>query len=304
MEMAMKIVMTGASGLIGSALMTHLNARGLQVIPLVRHPPRQDRREIYWDPAAGRIDAESLEGFDAVIHLAGESIASGRWTPAKKRSILASRVEGTKLLVRTLRSLRRPPQIMISPSAIGYYGDCGAKILREDDSSGTGFLAGVCREWESAAGEMATAGTRLILLRLGMVLSKSGGGLQRMLPVFRVGLGGKIGDGCQYVAWIAIDDLLGIVDFALLHASIRGAVNAVAPNPVTSHEFSKILGRVLRRPALFPVPPFAVRLMFGEMGEQVLLASARVVPARLIEAGYQFRYADLEGALRHVLGSG
>ncbi len=299
----MNILVTGTSGLVGSALVPFLTARGQRVTRLVRRIPRQGAEEIFWDPEAGRIDAASLEGSEAVVHLAGESIAAGRWTAVKKKRILDSRVRGTDLLARTLASLRRPPQVMISTSAVGYYGDRGAEILREESGPGSGFLADVCRRWEQAASVAAAGGIRLVVLRLGMVLSTAGGALPQMLPPFRFGIGGRLGSGTQYMGWLALDDLLEVISFALLHPSLGGAINTVAPDPVTNGEFTKILGRALGRPAVFSVPTFAIRMMFGEMGDQVLLASARVVPARLIEAGYQFCYPELEPALRHVLAS-
>ncbi len=297
----MNILITGTSGLVGSALVTFLTARGHRVTRLVRRIPRQGAEEIFWDPGAGRIDAASLDGFEAVVHLAGESIAAGRWTGLRKRRILDSRVQGTNLLARTLASLRRPPQVMISASAIGYYGDRGAEILREDSDPGSGFLAEVCGRWEQAANSAADGGIRLAVLRLGMVLSGAGGALRKMLPPFRFGIGGRLGSGTQYLGWLALEDLEEIISFALQNTSLSGAINAVSPNPVTNNEFTEILARVLARPAVFAVPAFARRMRFGEMGEQVLLASARVVPARLIEAGYRFRYPELEPALRHIL---
>ncbi len=299
----MNILITGTSGLIGSALVQFLTARGQRVTRLVRRIPRQGAEEIFWDPEAGRIDAASLEGSEAVVHLAGESIAAGRWTAVKKKRILDSRVKGTDLLARTLASLRRPPQVMISTSAVGYYGDRGAEILREESAPGSGFLADVCRRWEQAASVAATGGIRLVVLRLGMILSSAGGALRQMLPPFRFGIGGRLGSGTQYLGWLTLDDLLEIISFTLLHSSLGGTINAVSPNPVTNGEFTRILARALGRPAVFSVPSLAIRMMLGEMGEQLLLASARVVPARLIEAGYQFRYPELEPALRHVLAS-
>lgn len=299
----MNVVISGSSGFVGSALVLFLTARGHRVIRLVRRMPRRGAEEVFWDPQAGGIDAASLEGADSVVHLAGASIAAGRWTPTRKRLILHSRISGTALLARTLTSLKRPPCVMISTSAVGYYGDRGAEILREDSGPGYGFLADVCLQWEQAARGVQAGGIRLIVLRLGVVLSDAGGALHQMLLPFRLGVGGRLGSGTQYLAWLALDDLLEIVSFALLHPSLGGTINTVAPYPVTNREFTKALGRVLRRPTIFSVPTFAVRMMLGEMGEQLLLASARVVPARLTEAGYQFRYPEMEPALRHVLAS-
>jgi len=295
------ILMTGASGMIGSALIPFLSSRKHNLGLLVRRPPHTSAGEIFWNPHMDTIDALSLEGFDAVIHLAGENIAAGCWTHERKQRILDSRVEGTELLVRTLAALKKPPKLLISASAIGYYGDRGAEVLREDSRPGAGFLAEVCRKWEQAFGPASHVGFRLVVLRLGMVLSRTGGALSRMLPPFRLGLGGRIGSGRQYISWIALEDLMEIIHFALADTSLHGAYNAVAPNPVTNLEFTRTLGRVLHRPTLFPIPAALIRLAFGEMGEQVLLASTRVLPSRLLAAGFSFRHPDLENALRHVL---
>jgi hypothetical protein len=257
--------------------------------------------DLSWDPDAGRLDVSALEGLDAAVHLAGESIAQ-RWTDDAMRRILDSRVNGTRLLARALAALERPPRVAVCASAVGYYGDRGSEELTEDSSSGSGFLAEVCRQWEQAAAGMAERGTRLVVLRLGMILSEAGGALARMLPPFRLGAGGKLGSGEQYVSWVALDDLLEIVLFALANPLLHGPVNAVAPNPVTNVEFTRTLGRVLRRFTLVRVPAFAIRLMFGKMGKEVLLASARVKPARLVAAGFAFRYPELEPALRRALG--
>lgn len=297
----MNILVTGASGLVGSALVPFLSSHAHRVIRLVRTGPKPGAEEILWDPEAGWLDPVSLDGLDAVVHLAGESIASGRWTLARKGRILDSRANGTRLLARTLAAVKRAPKVLVSTSAVGYYGDRGAEILREESGPGSGFLTEVCRQWEQAAREVTERGIRLVVLRLGMILSSAGGALPRMLPPFRLGAGGPLGSGNQYVSWIALGDLLAIVLFALADPSLQGVVNAVAPNPATNREFARTLGRVLKRPAMIPVPAFAIRLLFGEMGEQVLLASSRVEPTRLIAAGFQFRYPDLETALRHEL---
>jgi uncharacterized protein (TIGR01777 family) len=302
--MTMNILMTGASGLVGSALASFLTGHAHRVTRLVRRTPKPDADEIFWDPDAGRLDPAALDGFDALVHLAGESIAAARWTNDRKRRILESRINGTKLLVSTLATLARPPAVMISTSAVGYYGDRGGEVLREESGPGTGFLADVCRQWEQAAIGATDRGFRLVVLRIGMVLSIRGGALPRMLTPFRLCVGGRIGTGNQYISWVTLDDLIQMVRFGLENVSLDGAINAVTPNPVTNLEFTKTLGRVLRRPTAFPLPSFAVRLMFGEMGEQVLLSSARVEPSRLMTANFQFRHPDLEGALRHVLALG
>ncbi len=286
---------------MGSALGPFLASRNHEVTRLMRRTPKPDSREVCWDPEGGRLDSAVVEGFDAVVHLAGTSIAAGRWTAGQKRRILESRVDGTSLLARTLTSLERPPSVMISASAIGYYGDRGDEVLFEESPPGFGFLAEVCRQWEDAARLSAGRGTRLVILRIGVVLSSSGGALSRMLPPFRLGLGGRLGTGRQYMSWIALDDLLGTVHFALADPTLRGPVNAVAPNPVTNSQFTSVLGRVLNRPAFLPIPAAVIRLMFGEMGEQLLLASARVEPARLKAAGFHYRYPELETALPHAV---
>jgi hypothetical protein len=238
---------------------------------------------------------------DAVVHLAGESI-NGRWNAAKKQAIRESRVKGTRLLCETLVRLSHRPRVLVAASASGYYGDRGDEVLREESGAGSSFLSQVCQEWEAATKSAAERGIRAVNLRFGFVLSPAGGGLAKMLPAFKMGVGGKIGSGKQYMSWIAIDDLVQIILFATNTEALEGPANAVAPNPVTNLVFTKTLGRVLRRPAIFPMPAFAVRLAFGEMGKELLLASTRIEPARLLSAGYQFRFPELEGALRHLLG--
>jgi uncharacterized protein (TIGR01777 family) len=257
--------------------------------------------EIRWDPAAGVTDTEALEGLDAVVHLAGESIASGRWTAEKKRRIRESRIQGTRILAQSLARLFDPPKVLVSVSAIGYYGDRGEEKLDEASEAGSGFLAALCSDWEAATGPAVIRGIRVVSPRVGMVLSPSGGAMAPMLPVFRLGIGGRIGNGRQYLSWIAIDDLVRIIDHAIRNESLSGPVNAVAPDPVTNREFTSILGKVLSKPAFFVLPAFAARVAFGKMADEVLLASARVLPARLKETGYQYKFPDLEGALRHVL---
>jgi hypothetical protein len=296
----MKILLTGSSGLIGQALIPVLATGEHRATCLVRFKPQGEESLVYWNPAAGDIDAPKLEGFGAVIHLAGEPV-SGRWNAAKKSAIRESRVKSTRLLCETLARLSRRPQVLVAASASGYYGDRGEEVLREESEAGSSFLSRVCQEWEAVTQPAAEHGIRVVNLRIGFVLSPAGGGLAKMLPAFKMGAGGKIGSGKQYLSWIAIDDLVQIILFATTVEALHGPVNAVAPNPVTNSEFTKTLARVLRRPALFPLPAFAVRLAFGEMGEELLLASARLEPARLLSAGYQFRFPHLKGALRHLL---
>ncbi len=295
----MNILVTGASGLVGSHLQPALAAEGHTVTALVRRAAAAG--QIRWDPAAGQLDADQLQGFDGVVHLAGESIAEGRWTAAKKERIRSSRVDPTTLLCQTLARLPQPPKVLISASAIGFYGDRGDQPLDEESPAGAGYLPEVCQAWEGATQAAAEAGIRVVRLRIGVVLSREGGALQKMLLPFRMGAGGRIGSGRQYWSWIAIDDLVGVIGHALQTTSLEGAVNAVAPQPVTNLEFTKTLGRVLGRPTIFPMPAFAARLALGEMANDLLLASARVVPDKLHGSGYTFRYPDLEGALRHVL---
>jgi hypothetical protein len=297
----MKILVSGSSGLIGSELVRCLSSRGCEMIPLVRTQSAAVKHAVSWDPPAGMLDAARIEGLDAVVHLAGENIAAGRWTAERKRRIRESRTEGTRLLASTLSRLLRPPRVLVSASAIGYYGDRGTEILREDSSPGRGFLPEVCTAWEEAAAPAADRGIRVVLLRIGIVLTAAGGALARMLPPFRLGMGGKIGGGGQYMSWIAIDDLIGVVFRCLEDNALTGPVNAVAPNPVTNRDFARVLGRVLARPAILPLPSFAARLLLGQMADELLLAGARVLPVKLTEAGHQFRYSDLEAAFRHVL---
>jgi uncharacterized protein (TIGR01777 family) len=296
----MNILVTGASGLIGSALVTFLTLTGHGVTRLVRSPPKPGERAAYWDPMAGTIEASAFDGVDVVVHLAGENIAA-RWTADKKVKIRDSRVRGTRVLCEALARLSTPPKALVSASAIGYYGDRGEAILTEDSAPGTGFLPEVCRAWEAETAPAGQQGIRVVQLRLGIVLSAAGGALAKMLPPFRLGLGGVLGTGRQYMSWIAIDDVIRTIQHAIVTDALQGPVNAVAPQVVTNREFTKTLGQVLGRPTLFPMPAFAARLMFGEMADALLLASARVQPVKLQAAGYSFRYPELEAALRHVL---
>jgi uncharacterized protein (TIGR01777 family) len=299
----MRILVSGSSGLVGSALLPALTVSGDQVGRLVRSETTAGPLDVAWDPAAGRLDTTKIEGFEAVVHLAGENIAAGRWNEARKEAIRRSRVDGTLLLTRALAKLKNPPSIFVSASAIGYYGDRGDEILKETSDRGRGFLPAVCVAWESAAEPAGAAGLRVVHLRFGMILSKNGGALPRMLLPFRLGLGGPVGDGRQFMSWITLDDAVGAIRHALDSASIAGPVNAVSPSPLTNREFGRTLGRVLRRPAIAPLPAFAARLALGEMADALLLASARVVPGVLQATGYRFRHPELEMALRHLLGA-
>lgn len=299
----MNVLVTGATGLVGSALVPYLAGKGHAIRKLVRKPLRRDAGEFAWDPERGTLDASALEGADGIVHLAGENIAAGRWTPAKKARIRDSRVRGTKLLAEAAARCERPPKVLASASAVGYYGDRGSELLTETSEAGSGFLASVCREWEQAASPAAARGIRTVAMRFGVVLSGKGGVLGKMLPPFRLGLGGKVGSGGQYMSWIAIDDLVAAIAHVLERPELSGAMNTVAPVPVTNLDFTRALGRALGRPTIFPLPAFAARLLFGEMADELLLASARVEPRRLLASGFSFRYREIEPALGHVLGS-
>jgi uncharacterized protein (TIGR01777 family) len=300
-EYSMNILVSGSTGLIGSFLAPCLKGAGHRVTRLVRTAPRPGEPAVVWEPDRGKLNPADLEGTDAAIHLAGENIASGRWTREKKERIRSSRSLGTRLLSDAISQLSRPPCVLISASAVGYYGNRGEEILREDSPAGSGFLAEVCREWEAATISAAKRGIRVVNLRIGMVLTSAGGGLARMLPPFRMGLGGKIGSGRQYLSWITIDDLVRTIFHVLNTDSLRGPVNAVSPDPVTNLEFTSTLGRVLRRPTVFTLPAAVARLVLGEMADQTLLASTRVEPAKLKASGYVFRHPELSGALRFLL---
>lgn len=296
----MKVLVTGSSGFIGMALVADLAARGNEVLRLVRRQPR-DPREFRWDIASGHLDRSALEGIDAAVHLAGENVGAGRWSDERRRRILESRVGGTRALCDALARLARPPEVLISASAIGYYGDRGDAVLTEESPAGSGFLAEVVRRWEAATEAARQRGIRVVNLRFGVVLSPGGGVLARLLPYFRLGLGGALGSGRQYMSWLTLDDALGIVRHAMATHMIAGPVNAVAPGAVTNGEFTQVLGRVLHRPTLLRIPEFALRLVLGQMAEETLLASTRARPTRLLASGYRFRHPELESALLALL---
>ncbi len=287
----MTVLVSGSSGLVGSALIPHLEASGHRVLRLVRTSPKSDL-ERRWDPETGELAAADLEGIQAVVHLAGENIASGRWNEAKKNRIRSSREDGTRLLAQGLAELQTPPGVLISASAIGYYGNRGEEILNEESPPGADFLAETCIAWENAARPAADAGVRTVYVRIGIVLSADGGALAKMLFPFRMGVGGVIGSGDQYMSWISLSDLAGIINHALNTQTLQGPVNAVSPAPVTNREFTKTLGGALSRPTLFPMPAFAARLAFGEMADALLLSSTRVLPARLQGTGYVFQHPN------------
>lgn len=297
----MKILVSGSHGLVGSALVNSLSEDGHEVIRLVRGERTPGAPAITWDPEQGQIDAPSLEGVEVVFHLAGESIASGRWTDEKKRAIRDSRVKGTRLLSETLARLSQPPSVFVSASAIGYYGNRGAEVLTEKSNPGDDFLASVCVEWEQATRPALEKGIRTVHTRFGIILDREGGALAKMLTPFRMGIGGRVGTGKQWMSWIALEDVVAGLKFLLLDKSAQGPVNFVAPRPVTNAEFTTTLGRVLARPTFFPVPAFGVRLAFGEMADALLLSSQRVEPAVLEQKGFPFYWPTLEPALRHLL---
>jgi uncharacterized protein (TIGR01777 family) len=300
----LRIAVSGATGLIGGALARRLTQGGHEVVPLVRRapPPGASERTIAWDPARGTIDRKALEGYDAVVNLAGESVL-GRWTAAKKQRIRESRVAGTRLVSEAIAGLAQPPRVLLAASAVGYYGDQGSAEVTEQAAAGDDFLAQVARDWEAATGPAARAGVRVANLRFGVVLTRAGGALSKMLPVFRLGLGGPIGSGTQYFSWIAIEDALGAILHVLGAESLSGPVNVTGPHPVTQLEFVRTLGRVLRRPAVLAVPTIALRLVFGREAATMMESGQRVLPARLLAAGFRFRFGDLEPALRELLAA-
>lgn len=298
---AMKVLVSGASGLVGNALLKQLQAAGHETFTLVRKPVACEN-ETSWDPESGILNPANLPAVDAVVNLAGESIAE-RWTAEKKTKIRDSRVNGTRCLSQALAEVGTKPKVLINASAIGFYGDRGNEILREDSQQGTNFLAGVCRQWEDATQAASDAGIRVIKLRTGVVLSTKGGALAKMLPPFKMGAGGPLGSGAQYMSWIDLQDLVSIIAFGLSNDALNGPVNAVSPQPVSNAEFTRVLGHVLHRPAFMPVPVPALHLLMGEMSDELLLASARVEPAKLQASGFKFQYPDLQQALQHALSS-
>ncbi len=296
----MNIAITGSRGLLGSALTLFLTGRGHRVIGLVRATAGTQGN---WNPSQGLIDPERLGTVHAVVHLAGENIAAGRWTSTRKAAIRTSRVDATRALAESLARLRPRPAVLVSASAVGFYGHRRAELLTEDSAKGAGFLADVCEDWEAATGPAAQAGMRVVQLRFGMVLSAAGGALAKMLMPFRLGVGGRIGSGKQFMSWISIEDAVGAIHHALSDQALRGPVNVVAPEPVSNAEFTRTLARALRRPALVPLPAFAARLAFGEMADALLLSSTRVMPARLQAHGFAFQFPALAGALEHLVGT-
>jgi uncharacterized protein len=297
----MRVLVSGSHGLVGQALVRSLTNAGEEIVRLVRGEANPGKAEVEWHPNQGLIDSEHLNDLDAVVHLAGESIASGRWSEEKKQQIRESRVNGTELLSKSLARLPRPPASLVCASAIGYYGDRGDEVLTEQSTAGRGFLAQVCVEWEKATTPAAEKGIRVVSARFGIILDKKGGALAKMLPPFRLGAGGRIGDGKQWMSWIELDDVVGGLRFVLTNSSVAGPVNFVAPNPVTNAEFTKTLGYALSRPTFLPIPAFGVRMAFGEMADALLLASQRVKPVVLNTTGYSFEFSELKAALAHAL---
>jgi uncharacterized protein len=298
----MKVVVTGSHGLIGGALVKALKADGHDVTRLVRAEPTGPG-EVRWDPAAGTIDIAALEGHDAAVHLAGVGIGDHRWTDEHKAAVLDSRLQGTSLLASTLAGLSSPPRVLASGSAVGFYGDRGDEQLTEQSGPGRGFLADVVKRWESAAAGAGDAGIRVVLLRSGVVLSEKGGALEKQLGPFKLGLGGRLGPGRQYLSWITLEDEIAAIRHLLAADGVEGPVNVTAPNPVTNADFTKALGKALHRPTVFPTPKVALHALFGEeMVAEMLLAGQRVLPAKLTASGFTFAQPEIEGALRSVLG--
>lgn len=298
----MKIVISGASGLMGKALTDAVRADGHSVAHLVRAGGSPSAGDIPWDPASGRIDAAALEGADAVVNLNGASIASRRWTGSYKALLRSSRIDPTRLLVATFAQLQHKPRVFLSASAVGFYGSRGDEILTEASARGVDFLALVASEWEAEAARATQAGIRTVLLRFSVILSGNGGALPRMLLPFRFGAGGRFGSGKQWTSWIALEDAVGIVRAAIEDERFNGPINVVAPNPLRNAEFTRIVARILHRPAIFPAPAFALRMALGEMADALLLVSQRAIPERLTAMGYSFRFPEFDAALRAALG--
>lgn len=298
----MKILVTGAHGLVGSALISFLMTEGYQVRRLVRTNAHEESGDILWSPELKQVDSAKLEGFDVVVHLAGENIAAGRWTEEQKQKIRDSRVIGTRFLSEILANLKSPPKVFISASATGYYGARGDDVVAEESAPGDGFLADVCHEWEAATEMAVKKNIRVVNARFGIVLSASGGALKKMLPPFRLGVGGKLGSGRQIMSWIALDDVVAGLYHVLNTVDLKGPVNFVSPQSLTNWDFTKTLGAVLKRPTIFSVPAFVIKTIFGEMGEVLLLNGVNVEPKKLLESGYTFHFPEIREALCHLLG--
>lgn len=294
----MKILMAGSSGLVGNALRSAWNARGVDVRRLLRGKGSSGPDILSWDPSKGVIAPDSLDSVDVVVNLAGENVASGRWTKSRKRLIRESRIQSTELLVRAFKEAKQTPKLFVSASAIGVYGDCGEEWVTEESPAGKGFLSQVCVDWEAAAQPLVASGVRCVFLRFGIVLAPQGGALARMLPLFRMGLGGVLGRGSQWMSWVGMEDLVAAVDHVIQDETLRGPINVVAPTPVTNRAFTQALSRKLHRPAFLPAPAWALRLAFGDMADEALLSSCRVRPDRLLQSGFTFRHPELDGWMR------
>lgn len=297
----MRVLISGATGLVGSALTNALRQTGHTVNRLVRPGGAGAPGDVGWDPISGKIETGGLEGVDAIVHLAGASIASGRWTESRKQLLRTSRVDATRHLVNGLLKLARPPKVLVAASAVGYYGNRGDELLTEASAAGNDFLAQLARDWEAETQRATQNEIRTVMLRFGVILAAKGGALPQMMLPFKLGVGGRVGSGQQWMSWISLPDAVALARHALENAGLSGAVNALAPGPVRNAEFTKVLGKVLQRPTLFPAPAFALKLALGEMAEALLLSSQRAIPARLQEQGYPFAHPELEGALRAVL---
>ena len=296
------VAITGASGLVGSNLKHFLTTGGHEVYSLVRRKPSSSEKEIYWNPSKGEIDSSALEGMNAVIHLAGKNIAASRWTQSHLQQVRESRIHGTNLIASTLAKLSKPPKVLISASAIGYYGSSESEEFTEESEPGSSILSGICQEWESAANPAREAGIRVVHPRIGIVLSASDGTLKKLLPAFKFGLGATLGNGRQFMSWILLDDLIAALYWILFHDSISGPVNLTSPHPVDNKKFTKIIGQVIGRPAIFNIPAFLLRAALGSMADELLISGAKVYPGKLIESGFHFSYPNLQSALKIELG--
>ena len=296
----MKVLITGASGLVGTELQKSFAEQGYEMLLASRSEPKDDQH-IQWSVEEGFTEPEKLEGLDVVVHLVGENVSGLRWTDDKKKAIRDSRVLGTRNVVDAISKLNDRPKTFVAASAIGFYGERGEEEVTESSAAGDNFLAGVCKEWEAESRRAEDAGIRTVLLRTGIVLSKDGGALSTMLLPFKMGVGGVVGSGKQWMSWISMEDEIAVINYVIENENIRGAVNAVSPNPVTNHDFTKTLGDVLYRPTFIPLPEFAVSMIFGEMGDALLLSSTKVMPKRLEDAGFEFKYPDLKQAIENAV---
>ena len=295
-----KILISGASGLLGSAYSDYLSNKGHTVFKLVRREPASEY-ELFWNPMTGELDLKNIEGFDSIINFSGKNIGLGRWTKKSKKVIYDSRIQSTTLLSESIAKLNHPPESFLSSSAVGYYGETGSEFVNEGTEPGKGFLSDLCVKWEKATMPAVRAGVRVIQLRSGVVLSAKGGALAKMLTPFKLGLGGRLGNGRQYLSWIMIDDYVGALYHLMTSENIQSPVNVVSPEPETNREFTKILAKVLNRPAIFPIPAFVLKTLLGQVAEEILLSSTRAIPQLLMGSGFEFKYPALEDALKKCL---